>query len=369
MRAATTFPDISFFFCDKRSMRYVLPVAVALTAPVVAQCPANSAPHFDCLSAGGNTRITLFADAELSWDGFDVPSTGSLDILSSGGTFASRHLVTGFGRANIAGPITADGPFTLIAPGFNMSAQGSISAPSIILSALPPLDERSYQGSTFARQFVNNGTLTATSGDLTLLSYQLTNNGTLAAPFGKITLISTGSETISGPNFQRAPGDTLNEPLARSTNRGQIAAPVIEIYSEGFIQNGGRIAGDRVSLEAQGIVHNNAPGSFIITPDLTLMPDVLLEGTVLDPADGSNPGGISTTLGFPDLASGSFVGKRKTKLLPTQFSSSTVSRSRVPSAVSKRATIPSNSRLATRGSAKKKTVAKKRSFFGTVISK
>lgn len=351
-------------------MRSFLPVALAITGPVMAQCPANSVPHFDCISAGGNTQITLFADAELSWDGFNVPSTGSLDITSSGGIFASRHLVTGLGSARIAGPITADGPFTLVTPaGLSISTQGNINAPSILLSTLPALNRSTYEGTASSRQLINRGNLTATSGDLTLLGYQITNNGTLAAPSGKITLISSGSETISGPDFQRTPGKTPDHPLARTTNRGQIEAPIIEIYSEGFIQNGGRIAGDRISLEALGLVHNNTPGSVIISPDLTLVPNVLLDGPVIDPNDGSNPGGVSTTLGFPDLASGSFSGTKKTKLLPTQFSSSTISRARVPSAVSKRPTTHLNSRLATRGSTKKKTSAKKRSFFGMVTSK
>lgn len=350
-------------------MKRFLPVALAMTSPVVAQCPANSAPHFDCVSAGGNTQITLFADAELSWDRFNIPSTGSLDIASSGGLFSSRHLVTGFSPSTIAGPITADGPFTLITPGLNIGTQGSITAPAITLSALPALDGSTYQGTTRARQLINSGNLTATSGDLSILSYQFTNNGSLAAPSGKITLISTATETISGPDFQRTPTPASSFPIARATNRGQIEAPIIEIYSEGFIQNGGRIAGNQVTLEAQGIAHNNTPGSVIITPNLDLIPNVLLDGPVINPNDGNNPGGISTTLGLPDLATGSFSSKKKTKLLPTQFSSSTVNRSRVPSAVAKRNKVTTSSRLATRGSSKKKTSAKKRSFFGVVTSR
>ncbi|MFT6242277.1 MAG: hypothetical protein ACJAQT_004380 [Akkermansiaceae bacterium] len=350
-------------------MKRLLPLTLAITSPVIAQCPANSAPHFDCVSAGGNTQITLFANAELSWDRFNIPSTGSLDITSSGGPFSSRHLVSGFSPSTIAGPITADGPFTLVTPGLNIGTQGSITAPSLLISTLPALSPSSYQGTTRVRQLVNSGTLTATSGDLTLLTYQATNNGSLSASSGKITLISTGSETISGPAFQRTPTATPARPLARATNRGQIEAPIIEIYSEGFIQNGGRIAGKQINLEAQAIAHNNTPGSVIITPNLNLIPNVLLDGPILDPNDGNNPGGISTTLGLPDLATGSFSSKKKTKLLPTQFSSSTVNRSRIPSAVAKRKKSPASSRLATRGSTKKNTSAKKRSFFGVVTSK
>jgi len=350
-------------------MRLILPLALTLAGPAPAQCPANSSPHFDCLSAGGNTQITLFADAELSWDRFNVPSGGTLDITSSGGIFSSRHLTPGLLPTSIAGPITTDGPFTLInSGGINVTPTGSITAPTLTLSSLPALDQNTFQGTTRSRQLIVSGNLTATSGDATILAYQTTHNGSLSAPSGKVTLISTGSERVTGSSFNRTPTTAPARPLARATNQGSIQAPVIEIYSEGFIQNGGRIVGNQITLEALGIAHNNTPGSVIITPNLTTIPDTTLEGVVLNPGDGSNPGGISTTLGLPDLASGSFSGKKKTKLLPTQFSSSTVTRSRVPTAVSKRKKS-SPSRLATRGSVKKKSSSKKRSFFGVVTSK
>jgi filamentous hemagglutinin family protein len=367
-RFSSTFPDIPRFFCDKEDMRLFLPLALTLAGPALAQCPANSSPHFDCLSAGGNTQVTLFADAELSWDRFNVPSGGSLDISSAGGIFSSRHLTPGLLPTTIAGPITTDGPFTLVnSGGINITPTGSITAPTLTLSTLPALAQNTFQGTTRSRQMIVSGNLTATSGDLTLLAYQTTNNGSLSAPSGKVTLISTGSERVNTPLLTRTPTTAPARPLARATNRGALQAPVIEIYSEGFIENGGRIVGNRINLEALGIAHNNTPGSVIISPNLTLIPNTTLEGEVLNPGDGSNPGGISTTLGLPDLASGSFSGKKKTKLLPTQFSSSTVTLSRVPTAVSKRK--KSSSRLATRGSTRKKSSSKKRSFFGVVTSK
>jgi len=160
-------------------MKYLLPIALAMNSPAIAQCPANSTPHFDCLSSSGNTQIPLFADAE-----------------------------TGPSPSTIAGPITADGPFSLLltrGQGLNISDQGSITAPSIFISALPALSSDTYQGSTRARQLTNTGNITASSGDLSILAYQFTNNGQLSSSSENITLISTGSETISGPNFQRSP--------------------------------------------------------------------------------------------------------------------------------------------------------------------
>ncbi len=344
---------------------------LALTPIAWAQCPNSPSPHFDCTSAGGNTQITLFQNAELQWDRFDVPAGGSLNISSAGGLFSSKHLTSGLFPSSINGPITADGAFTLVnTRGMRLESGGSITAPSLTLSTLPATGPDSYQGNRRAGQMIINGNLHATTGNATLLAYQSTLNGSVTAPAGKITLISTGSEVITGPGFQRT-GDPQTGSDARVTARRNLEAPIVEIYSEGFIQNSGRIAGDQVILQANTIAHDNRPGSIIITPNLTITPGSILEGSILDPNDGSNPGGISTTLGLPDIASGSFTGSQKTTLLPTQFSASRLKSSRVPSAVSQKAKAATNSQLATRGNtpAKPKTTAKKSSFFGIVTTK
>ena len=336
-----------------------------------AQCPNTPSPHFDCTSAGGNTQITLFQNAELQWDRFDVPAGGSLNITSSGGLFSSKHLTSGLFQSSINGPIIADGAFTLVnSAGIRLDSGGNINAPSITLSTLPLLDSDAFQGNRRSGQMIINGNLNATSGNATLLAYQTTISGSVTAPAGRVTLISTGSEVITGPGFQRT-GDPQTGSDARVTTRRNLEAPIVEIYSEGFIQNSGRIAGDQVILQANTIAHDNRPGSIIITPNLTITRGSILEGSILDPNDGSNPGGISTTLGLPDIASGSFTGSQKTTLLPTQFSTSNLKRSLVPSAVSKKEKPASRSALATRGSspAKTKTSAKKSSFFGIVTTK
>ena len=350
-------------------MTRLIPV---LLTPALAwgQCPSAPSPDFSCTSAGGNTHITLFANTDLNWDRFDVPVGGSLDITSAGGAgFASRHLTPGLFPSTIAGGITADGPFALVnSAGIRMTDSGGIFAPSILLSTLPTTGKETYQGFTRSGQMIVSGNVRAASGDVTLLGYQVTTSGNLEAPSGKVTIISTGSQTVEGPNLQRNPVIVEGDPLARTQNRGAIIAPVVDIYTEGFLQNNGRIQGGQVTLDGgRGVLHDNTPGSVIIADDLILPRGGVIDGPVLGPNDGNNPGGVSTTLGLPDLEKGSFVSKKKTTLLPTQFSSSNVSRSRVPSAVSRKQTSGS-SRLATRGAAKKKS-SKKRSFFGNLISR
>ena len=355
--------------CDEGVVKKVFSI---LLTPALAwgQCPSVPSPDFSCVSAGGNTQITLFGNAELNWDRFDVPAGGRLDISSVGGAgFSSRHLTRGLFPSTIAGGITADGAFSLVNPaGITMSHEGSITAPSVLLSTLPLVAPNSFQGFTRSGQMILNGSVQAHSGDLTLLAYNVTNSGNLTAPNGKVTVIATGSQSVDGASLELNPPRGINDRQVRATNRGAIQAPVVEIYTEGFLQNGGFIHGERVTLDGnRGVLHDNKLGSLIVADQLNLPSGGLIEGPLLGPNDGNNPGGVSTTIGLPDLEKGSFASKRKTTLLPTQFSSSNVSRSRVPSAVSRKKTTGSSS-LATRGAAKKKS-SKKRSFFGTVTAR
>ncbi|MGJ8697860.1 MAG: hypothetical protein ACSHYF_16195 [Verrucomicrobiaceae bacterium] len=341
----------------------------ALIGTAAAQCPLGPSPHFMCTSAGGNTDITLFNNADLNWTGFTLPATDSLNITSAGGPFASTHHVSG--TALIDGSITSDGPFTLIAPrGIRMN--GTIHAPAVTLSTLP-LTGGNFQGSLRVRDMIVNGDIHASSGDLTLLSLRQTIGGNLEAPSGKVTLISAETSTVSQADLSITPASgSLGGAQVRT--RGTITAPTIEIYSDGFISNSGRFQtsapGNSVTLTAPfGVAHDNRPGSLIQTGQLTVNQGFtsLLEGPIEGPQDGSNPGGVSGVSEIPDLKKGTFTAKRKTTLLPTQFSSSNVSQSQLPSVLKKSPPRPATT-LATRGSTSKKS-AKKRSFFGLVTKK
>jgi len=337
------------------------------------QCPNTPSPHFSCTSAGGNTQITLFADAELAWDSFSVPAGGLMDISSAGASpFSSRHIVAG--RATIAGGVTADGGFTLVAPR-GITHAGTITAPNVTLSTLEATGPDSYLSNSNVRNLELRGQVMATDGNVTLLGKDVRITGELMALEGKVTLISTASEQVSGSGFVVSPGPVPPRRFSQGTSRGNMEAPVVEIYTEGTFTNSGRIAGDTVILSTKGrIVHENRPGAVIeaenlIVNNLTTGSGVIIEGEVIVPDDGINPGGVSTTLGFPDLESGSFSSKKQTRLLPTQFSASNVSQARLPSAVAKKKkSSVAKSRVATRGkAAKSKRKSKKRS--GVVTKK
>ncbi len=324
------------------------------------QCPQSSASsHFSCVSSGGNTQITLFDDVELAWDRFEVPAGETLSIT---GGFTSRHLSTQ--RAVVAGDIQADGSFTLIAPS-GLSVSGEISAPSVLLSTLPLVEDgAAFEAPRRVGQAIVQGGVEATAGDATLLGSVVRVTGSVKAPSGTVRIIATDRDRVSSSDFSRQQNSAAFS-NSRVQAQGDIEGAMVEIYTSGFLTNRGRIAGQSVDLEASLITHVNTPGSVIESNMLTLNPNFALDGELVGFDDGSNPGGVSTTLGFPDLESGSFVGKEKTKLLPTQFSASQVSRSQLPSAlaVKKKKSAAKKTRVVTRGTKKK---VKKRSFFGAV---
>lgn len=177
-------------------MKRLPPFLIAiLIGPLAAQCPSNSSAHFMCTASGGNTDITLFQNADLNWDGFNLAAGNTMNITSSGGTFASTHIVSG--PAQVFGDIIADGPFTMLSNHI-LTVDGLITAPSITLSNLPlSSDESVYEGNQRARNLLIRGNLTAKNGDVAVLSHRQTNFGIIEANSGKVILASADTATIS----------------------------------------------------------------------------------------------------------------------------------------------------------------------------
>lgn len=340
---------------------------------LLAQCPSTLPHGVTCSSGGGNTILTLERDAEVSWGAFSFAPQQHLTITSAGNSsFSSTHTVRR-GVALVEGTITADGPFSLFANG-GIQISGTVSAPAVTLSTLPAISSNTFLAGRTRSQLTVSGDVTATRGELTVLGNSVNTSGALEAPRAKLTIISAGSGTVElEPN---APPTIARERprSSRAINRGRLASPVIEIYSEGTIFNSGQILtsgqGNRVLLSAaRSITHDDRPGSVIETGNLRTIPETVLRGPIVDPDDGANLGGASTTTEFPDLASGRFTASTRTTLLPSQYSSSTVAGTRLPATLQK-ASKQKKTILATRGSTgkKQKKRSRKRSFFGTVTT-
>lgn len=335
---------------------------------VLAQCPQHLPEGVLCQTQGGTTTLDLQRDAIITWDRFFVPADGALIIRSQGPTaFSSQHQSTR--PAQIAGQIVADGPLTISSPN-GLNHRGSIQAPSVTLSALAQNPDGTFSASGRRGNLSSSGTITASKGDVTLLGRSIDHSGNIQAPQGKVRMTALDRGRVSPTTSQLPPSASSR---ARVQNSGRAESASIEILTDGFFRNRGRLAAQgRLGITADTITHDRRPGSILSTTDLRLDPDAILEGPVVNPNDGANPGGRSTTIQFPDLANNSFRGRTVTTLRPTQFSASTVPRARLSSPLPevRRQKVAQKRRqqsLAARG--QKKTLLRKRSFFGQITTK
>ncbi len=361
------------------------------TALLFAECPTGNVAHFSCESVGGNTEITLRADTELLWDTFDVPAGGRLRIASEGGRYTSFHRVLGSGGANILGNIEADGGFFLVVEGIDIGAGAGISAPSLFLSSLRPVDPNvplaeatlGVPSSLFPNtSIITRGRMEATEGGITLVGETVQQiGGSSIANHGVVRMIAMASGVFSLSSMDRFSGERIDEDrLSSLVTGGVVEGLYVDLYSQDFLTNAGLIDGGVVRVEAGRLIVNEAGnGARIQSKYFFPVPAKTDPGVFVDPSDGSNPGGISTTIGLPDMNGRSFAGPKSTRLLPTHFAPTPMNRSRLRSAVSKGDRKDLKEKGRPRGkrvtkavsvrSKKRKTKSKKRSFFGAILNR
>lgn len=330
------------------------PLLLAVFAQVAgAQCPTSLPPGATCAELGSVTTLTLSNDAVFQWQNFSVAPGMSLLVESvGGGAFSSTHLVNPRAVARIGGEVRADGAFALNAPrGIRVERTGAVTAPEVSLEALEQRTDGTFVGSGFGRGVTNLGRVEA--GSALVVGGSFTNAGSLVVTEDLAVAVgSQGVLTSDGNGLSQFSASTVQ-------NAGQIQGRTVRIFSEGFVQNSGAVVsrgeGNRLAIEGFQISHDDRPGSVIESSDLQLIPDTPLQGTVIVPDDGANPGGQSQTVTVPDLARGTFRGETRTTLLPTQFSSVPVNRQKRRSPVA-----------VAQGKSEKKTV-RKRMFFSEVV--
>ena len=338
------------------------------------------------MDGAGNTIITLNGPSHIQWSDFKVTAGRTLTFQSTNnGQFATLNTVGGlFARpSNIAGGITADGPFRLVnAGGITLAATGSISAPSVFLSTLTPADPTALlagQSTTFSKTgfglLTLSGVVTATQGSLIAASPILTVNqtATLAAPAGRVQLVA-GESGISGPN---STGHLASVPGAMGTitTNGAIRAREVELIAHSFITNGGTLEsctpgmclpGNFVRLTASHITHETK--GIISTSQLTTTGVFEQKGRIIRPNDGANPGTVSSTLQVPTFTTAATKPAQASTDIRPGLLSYTHLQNREP-AVQPRG-FATGTEVATRSGValkkKSKSVVARSSFFGTV---
>jgi filamentous hemagglutinin family protein len=324
---------------------------------------------------GPLTTVSLTGPARIEWQDFNLAAGREIHYLSQGGSFPSLNLVRSPAPATIDGRITADGPFYLISPGgIQVGTSGRIEAPRVLLSTmLPAGDARLLMDGTGT--FTPNadgllgidGTIETAGGPLTVLSGTISTGPTarLRANGGDIRMAAVDSApvhitTASGPLAAPTSGGTG---LVNTT--AWIDARRVEIVSDGFLLNGGRLTtlgpGNQMRLAAPEIVHELRPDnlSVISTSSLVLDGPFRQAGPVLHPDDGANPAVTAGLRQTPRLASEGFItkiepGQTQLSHAPLQTPQKTASAVPPP--------LPRSTALAVRR--RGGGVVKKASFFG-----
>ena len=278
-------------------------------------------------TTAGSALVRLRTPSRIDWEALHLGANETLRVRSENGSLASLHVVRGGMPARLEGRVVADGPFYLVSPGgVSLAATGSVQAPRVFMSALAATDEAALLGgqpTTFGKTGAGlvelHGAVDATGGQLTVLGANLSVGATasLRAPGGQIQLLAadTATVTASGPAGVAVvpPGPRNTASRANLTTRGHLLARRIELISEGFLRNGGRLEtsgpGNRVLLSAIASTHEVRPRdeSIIITDDLVTDGEFRPEGPVIGTRDGSNPGPVGGQRQTPRLSEPGFI--------------------------------------------------------------
>lgn len=345
----------------------------------------------------GSALVRLRTPSRIDWDSLDLAAGESLRVRSETGSLASLHVVRSGQPARLAGRVTADGPFYLLSPGgLSLLAPGSVRAPRIFLSTLAAADESallSGQPTAFSPAAAGpveiDGSLTTTGGPLTVLGSRLnvTETAALRAPGSQIQLFAADSATVTASGAVGVtgvpPGPHHAGSSADLTTRGHLAARRIDLISEGFLRNGGRLetggSHNRVLLSALSSTHEKHPdnASVIITHKLVVDGAFFPEGPIISPREGTNPGPVGGQRQTPRLSEPGFITQSDGRSTPMAYSpmQTLATTSPIPStspapAVASRGrpdetTEPERPRPARRNPA----TVRKASFFGQTVKK
>jgi filamentous hemagglutinin family protein len=343
----------------------------------------------------GSAVVRLRSASRIDWQPFSLDPGESLRIRSENGSFASLHRVRGGLPARINGSVVADGPFYLVSPGgISVGATGSVQAPRVFMSALAAADEVSLLNggsTTFSKAGSGlvdiSGAVHASGGLLTLVGANLTvtPTGSLHAPGGQVQAVAADTAIVSGSGpagvTSLPPGPRNPASRANLTTTGRIVGWRIDLISEGFIRNGGRLdtsgPGNRVLLSATASTHELRPrnASIIITDDLVAEGEFRPEGPVISPRDGANPSAVGGQRQTPRLSQPGFITQsdsRTTQLayspLQTLTTTSPIPPPARAASVASRRGSDTDTDERRRQAARRATV-RKASFFGQTVKK
>jgi hypothetical protein len=203
-----------------------------------------------------------------------------------------------------------------------------------VLSALGADDDvRLLRGEavTFSRRGPGlvgiDGTVEASQGLVVLgAAVSIGGSARLSAPGGDVQVVANDGSSVTGPDGAGVVTGPGRGGSGLVNSEGRIEARRVEIISDGFLRNGGRIttagAGNQVRLAATDVRHESTPGapSIISTSKLEVTGAFTQDGPVILRDDGANPAGVGGLRQTPRLSGPGFVTTLDARATQLSFS-------------------------------------------------
>ena len=198
---------------------------------------------------GGHRMIfTVYDDAVLTWDDFQLDSNSELVFLFEGGFLVSNYLL-GTGIQSIGGTVTANGAISFIAPHAPLHVGGEITATEVTLSTLLPGANSVSAAEEAGHCLFINGRITATKGDVFLSSESVVvfSDGVIQA--SDRAVLAGGLEVHESSDFEGGVGVCGDGGIVLVD--GRVDAPTVIEKAVDAVHNSGVIgrAGAQVYIE------------------------------------------------------------------------------------------------------------------------
>lgn len=295
------------------------------------------------MDSAGQATIVLSGSSRLNWNNLHIAPGSTLTSLtiSSGGHAVA--IVDGGTQTQIDGPLSASGRLGLFTSNLRVGAGGNISAPQLLVSALPAANADAWitTGSTTVEQapgttgvLNNRGTIKATQGNLTVIGATVQNEGRFGGPAlmessdGDLQVVagrnasitSTGAtglaQTVDGVatinNFGTMKGFTVHLQAVPRYEPGNSGLVQINVTNGGIIQSNASGSGVHIDTihPTQPVVGTTSllAGSSVITPNANAWPTstnvktiLINDGEVLEPTEDEAPTVAAAPAAVPRL--------------------------------------------------------------------
>ncbi|PTY04033.1 hypothetical protein DB346_04355 [Verrucomicrobia bacterium LW23] len=309
--------------------------AVAVPVPGVRANPSGGTVTTGSATInGGPGNVTIHQSSDkaiVRWQDFSIQKGETTTFVQPGSGSATLNRVTGPGASLLNGNLNANGRIFLINPnGVVVGKSGRVNTAGFTASTHDVTDSEflnggnmTFRGNSTA-SVINEGTIRATEGDVTLIARQVENHGKLRAPKGSVNLAGATEVLVKPTGTQRV---FIKSGTGSVSNSGSIKAAAAELRAAGgneyalAVNNSGIIratgvdkSGGRIVLRASsGTVRNSgkliaaakAPGKKGGRIDVTGETVHLTSTSLVDVSSPGGPGG-EVNLG------GGFQGKDAT---------------------------------------------------------